>query len=243
MKKKIQLDISTKEKKWILVLLACILLFVAYQFGYVVLTNKTATNNEKIEELEDHVSSLELMNKNRSMYSEGIEECNSKMDEIRGKFVKEETPEDNIMFIRSMEKNIGIEVYEINLYDKAMITNLTSDQSQTSIESTEEQTETTPDSSSNQSESQFVETGFNYAIDMKFKCSYEELKEMIAYINEYPYMRVVQSVSVVFDGDTGKLIGELTINIYTLDEATNDYEEPSTGITSFGNNDIFGTIH
>lgn len=242
MKKKIQLDISIKEKKWILVLLACIILFVAYQLGYAVLMNRTAINNKEIEELKSQVSALELMNKNKSMYSEGIEECNSKMDEIRGKFVKEETPEDNIMFIRNMEKNIGIEAYEINLYDKAMITNLTSDQSQTSMESTGEQTETTLDAQSNQSESQFVETGINYAVDMKFKCTYEQLKEMITYINEFPYIRVVQSVSVVFDADTGKLIGELTMNIYTLDEATNEYEKPSTGITSFGTDDIFGTI-
>lgn len=230
MKKKIQIDISIKEKKLILVLLACVLLLIAYQFGYVVLSNRTASNNEKIEELEDYVSSLELMNINKSMYSNGIEECNSKMDTIRGKFIKDETAEDNIMFIRTMEKNLGIEVYEINLYDKALITNLVSDQSQTSIENTG-------------SGASLVETGYNYVVDMKFKCSYEELKKMIAYINEYQYMRAIQSISVVFDADTGKLIGELTMNIYTLDEATNDYEEPNTGVTNLGTDDIFGTIH
>jgi hypothetical protein len=250
MKKKIQIDISIKEKRLILVLLACILLFLAYQFGYVVLSNRTTSNNEKIAELEDYVSSLELMNINKSMYSNGIEECNSKINTIRGKFIKEETQEDNIMFIRTMEKNLGIEVYEINLYDKALITNLASAQSQTTTENTDTQNETTIDqtsdqldSSGNPSGSSIVETGYNYVVDMKFRCSYEELKEMIAYINEYKYMRAIQSISVVFDADTGELIGELAINIYTLDEANNEYEEPITGITNLGIDDIFGTIH
>lgn len=242
MKKKVQIDISMKEKKLILILLAFVLLFLAYQFGYVVLTNRATANHQKITDLEDRVASLELMNINKSMYTNGITDCNDKMDVIRAKFIKEETPESSIMFIKNMEKNLGIEVYELNLYDKALITNLALDQSQTSTESTDT-TESTGDTSSDSSSAQFVQTGYNYAVDMKFKCSYEELKEIIMYINEYKYMRAIQSISVVFDGDTGKMIGELTMNIYTLEEATNEYEEPSTGITNFGTEDIFGTIH
>lgn len=235
-----QIDISMKEKKLILILLAFVLLFVAYQFGYVVLTNRTTTNNQKIADLEDRVTSLELMNINKSMYSNGITDCNDRMEAIRAEFVKEETPESSIMFIRNMEKNLGIEVYELNLFDKALFSNLTLDQSQAS---TENSAESTGDTSADTSSDQFVQTGYNYAIDMKFKCSYEELKKMITYINEYQYKRAIQSISVVFDGDTGELIGELTMNIYTLDEATNEYVEPNTGVTNFGTEDIFGTIH
>lgn len=231
-----QIDISMKEKKLLLILLAFVLLFMAYQFGYVVFTNKATTNNQKITDLEDRVASLEIMNLNKSMYTNGITECNDKMGEIRTKFIKEETPESSIMFIKNMEKNLGIEVNELNLYDKALITNLALDQSQPSTENT---AESTGDTSSNQ----FVETGYNYAVDMRFKCSYEEFKKMITYINEYQYMRTIQSVSVVFDADTGELIGELTINIYTLEEATNEYVEPNTGITNFGTENIFGTIN
>ena len=239
MKKKIQIDISMKEKKLILILLAFVLLFVAYQFGYVVLTNRATANNQEISELEDRVASLELMNINKSMYTNGVTDCNDKMEAIRAEFVKEETPESSIMFIRNMEKNLGIEVYELNLFDKALISNLTLDQSQASTENSESTGDTSTDSSGDQ----FVQTGYNYAVDMKFKCSYEELKKMITYINEYQYMREIQSISVVFDADTGELIGELTMNIYTLEEATNEYVEPNTGITNFGTENIFGTIH
>lgn len=234
-----QIDISMKEKKLILILLAFVLLFVAYQFGYVVLTNRATANNQEILELEDRVASLELMNINKSMYTNGVTDCNDKMEAIRAEFVKEETPESSIMFIRNMEKNLGIEVYELNLFDKALISNLTLDQSQASTESSESTGDTSTDSSGDQ----FVQTGYNYAVDMKFKCSYEELKKMITYINEYQYMREIQSISVVFDADTGELIGELTMNIYTLEEATNEYVEPNTGITNFGTENIFGTIH
>lgn len=240
MKQKMQIDISMKEKKLILILLAFVLLFVAYQFGYVVLTNRATANNQKITDLEDRVASLELMNVNKSMYTNGITECNDKMELIRAQFVKEETPESSIMFVRNMEKNLGIEVYELNLYDKVMISNLTLNQDQTTTENTEE---STGDTSTDSSSDQFVQTGNNYAVDIKFKCSYEKLKKMITYINEYEYMRAIQSISVVFDSDTGELIGELTMNIYTLEEATNEYVEPNTGITNFGTEDIFGTIH
>lgn len=243
MKKRMQIDISMKEKKLLLILLAFVLLFVAYQFGYVVLTNRATANNQKITDLEDRVASLELMNINKSMYTNGITECNEKLEAIRTEFVKEETPESNIMFIRNMEKNLGIEVYEINLYDKALITNLALDQGQTNPENTDNKAGETGDTSTDSSGAQFVQTGYNYAVDIKFKCSYEELKKMTTYINEYQYMRAIQSISVVFDGDTGELIGELTMNIYTLEEATNEYEEPNTGITNFGKDNIFGTIH
>lgn len=235
-----QIDISMKEKKLILILLAFVLLFVAYQFGYVVLTDRATANSQEITDLEDRVASLELMNINKLMYTDGITDCNDKMEAIRVEFIKEETPESSIMFIRNMEKNLGIEVYELNLFDKALISNLTLDQSQVNTENPEE---STGDTSTDSSGDQFVQTGFNYAVDMKFKCSYEELKKMITYINEYQYMRAIQSISVVFDGDTGELIGELTMNIYTLEEATNEYEEPNTGITNFGTENIFGTIH
>lgn len=249
MKKKVNIDLSMKEKRLLLILGAFIILFLAYQFGFVVLMNKASKNNEQIDGLEARVEQLEMMEVNKSVYTKGIKENNEKINEIYSKFVNDTTAENNILFIKDIEDKTGVEVSEIDLYDKAVISNQSSEANTTTTDTT---TSTSADGSSVDSsvgttqsteQAMFVQSGFNYMVKFNFKASYNELKEMITYINQYPYFRTIDNVSVVFDSDTGELMGELTLNIYTLVDATNAYEEPISNVHEIGVDNIFGTIH
>ena len=150
---------------------------------------------------------------------------------FRSKFVNDTTPENNILFVKDIEDKTGVEVSEIDIYDKAVISNASANGTNTSTSDTSDSTASSSDSTGadttqSTDQSQFVQSGFNYMVKFNFKASYDELKAMITYINEYPYYRTIDDVSVVFDSDTGELMGELTLNIYTLVDATNAYEEP-----------------
>lgn len=241
MKKKANIDLSMKEKRLLLILGAFVILFLAYQFGFVVLTNKASENNEQISGLQDRVAQLELMEVNKPMYTKGIKENDEKLSEIYSKFVNDTTAENNILFVKEIEDKTGVEVSEIDLYEKAVISNQPTDASTITEDGSAD--DSNASTTQNTDQSQFVQSGFNYMVKFNFKASYSELKDMINYINAYPYFRTIDDVSVVFDSETGELMGELTLNIYTLVDATNPYEVPVSGVYDIGVDNVFGTIH
>ncbi|WP_167954734.1 hypothetical protein [Anaerosporobacter faecicola] len=248
MNKKMQIELSVKEKKLMVILLALLFLFFAYQFGYLEFMERAEKNNKESNRLEEEVEALELMNINKKVYTDGITECEESMKKIRGMFLNQETPEDIIMFLRGMEEKTNIQINEITLYEKTMITNLSVQTSGTQTVNQEEENEFDEIQKENTVQSistdgnAFIESGYEYVVDIKIKCKYEELKAMIAYINKYPSMRTIDCLSVVFDAGTGKLMGELSIKIYTLLDGTYEYVEPITGVVAEETDNIFDTI-
>lgn len=266
MKKKLNIDLSIREKKLLLIFLAFLVFILAYQFVFVRYMDKTDRNNKEIETLSDRVSELRQIQIKEIAFAEDIENFKKDIEEIKGKFINKETPEDKIMFIRTMEKDIGIEVSEINLFAPMIIggnteVGVTSTQT-TDTGSTEINDPNTAQSQTNNDETDVNENtqingdtpldsnslvtnngvGMNHKISIRFKASYDQLKKMINYIKDFPYLRTIDSLSTSFDSETGLLVGDMTLNVYTLHEGTNHYKEPETGVNDLGVSNIFGTI-
>ena len=69
------------------------------------------------------------------------------------------------------------------------------------------------------------------------------MENRYASILAYADKRNVPSISLSYDGESGKLSGNMTVNMYYMtgrEDAA--YEEPSSGVHSLGVKNIFGTI-
>jgi hypothetical protein len=75
-----------------------------------------------------------------------------------------------------------------------------------------------------------------------FSSTYTETKAMIEDILTNPYVRNLRSFSLSYDGGGELIVGTLDLNMYYLAGTDKVYEEPDTGITVRGKDNIYETI-
>ena len=82
--------------------------------------------------------------------------------------------------------------------------------------------------------------GYYASIGIRYEASYSGLKEMIAYVNEFKDRTTITQFSAAFDDATGKLTGEMTLNMYYITNTGKDYVPPVFDFMPKGVSNIFG---
>lgn len=82
--------------------------------------------------------------------------------------------------------------------------------------------------------------GYYASVGVRYEASYAGLKEMIAYVNQFKDRTTIDQFSASFDDTTGKLTGEMTLNMYYLTNTGKDYVPPVFDFMPKGVNNIFG---
>ena len=82
--------------------------------------------------------------------------------------------------------------------------------------------------------------GYYASVGIRYEASYAGLKEMIAYVNQFKDRTTIDQFSASFDDTTGKLTGEMTLNMYYLTNTGKDYVPPVFDFMPKGVNNIFG---
>ena len=82
--------------------------------------------------------------------------------------------------------------------------------------------------------------GYYASIGIRYEASYEGLKDMIAYVNKFKDRTTIAQFSASFDNSTGKLTGDMTLNMYYLENTGKDYVPPVFENMPKGVNNIFG---
>lgn len=75
-----------------------------------------------------------------------------------------------------------------------------------------------------------------------FTTGYQDCKSVFASILAFADHRNVPSITLAYDAETGKLKGNMSVNMYYLTRTDKEYGEPDSGVTNFGKDDIFGTL-
>lgn len=101
----------------------------------------------------------------------------------------------------------------------------------------QESTESTPENTTGPTGN--VE-GYYASIGIRYEASYEGLKDMIAYVNKFKDRTTIAQFSASFDNSTGKLTGDMTLNMYYLENTGKDYVPPVFENMPKGVNNIFG---
>ena len=68
--------------------------------------------------------------------------------------------------------------------------------------------------------------GYYASIGIRYEASYNGLKEMIAYVNAFQDRTTITQFTAAFDDATGKLTGEMTLNMYYITNTGKEYVPP-----------------
>ena len=82
--------------------------------------------------------------------------------------------------------------------------------------------------------------GYYASIGIRYEAGYAGLKEMIAYVNNFKDRTTISQFTANYDDSTGKLNGEMTLNMYYLENTGKEYVPPVFPNMSKGVMSIFG---
>lgn len=225
---------NSEVTKLLLVLVLVVLLaFMGYNFLYVPQREKLDKLVEENFELEKNMIILQNKTRDEAMYKEKINASKEAMTEVMNRYAAGHTPEKSIMLVDTMVNEIGIELPNINFGSPSALTNV----QMPIVKSTEGET----------GEASYTVDYYNVGItseslSMSYKCTYDQMKQFVDFLNAYPERMNISSVSVSYDSETGNLSGSLLLNLYAVTGTDKQYVDPEITDIRLGDENIFGNV-
>jgi len=159
-------------------------------------------------------------------FKEGIVESRNSMQELMDKYSAGNTPEKSIMMVNKMEGDLGLRFPNLS-FSKPITVN--SVKMPMILEG-----ETGAYSIGYYDVSLLKET-----LGTSYSCTYEQLKQLIDFVNSYPERMNISSISMAYNSETGGLMGDMTLNLYAVTGTDKKYVEPVISDLSMGETNIF----
>lgn len=239
------MKISERDKKLLIYLCSGLLLLVAYFFGYTKYSEKKAVVQLEIDQLNTRYNDLKAKDDKRASYIAETEKNTSIINETAKLYPSEVTLEGEIYFTKLIEDASGAWVRQW-LYTQAEEVLPLSASDTTPNDTTQGEGTTSEGATGGQTTSETIVPttfkGYKTVSTISFDADYNQLKNMINYINTYASRKVIQQISVAFDSSTGILTGTMAYNNYFIVGSTSTYtpyEIPSNGQ---GVTNVFGQM-
>ncbi len=225
----------------ILIMLLGILIPVAiYFFVYTSFTEKTAAMNADNETLQTEVDYLQDLADHKQQYIDDTAAMQIQIDEIKSRFPAEYKPEDDIMYIIGVENDYGAEIPTIAMGTSSMIEVAAA--AEETAEAPAEGAEATDDAAGDTVDTTTPAISlYQTPISVSMQSSYRSLKDIVTYINTDTDRKSIDSLSVVFDTETGLLASTMAFNAYSLTGTEKEYAAPQVNGVFYGTSDIFNT--
>lgn len=219
--------INKEIQKFLLMLVLVVLMaLVAVLYLYLPLVeDKNALIQENIQ-LNTRWIELQNMGRETEVYKANINASKTEISKVFSRYGAGNTPEKSIMFVNSLESEVGIKIPNVSFSSPSTLTSVQLPM----IEDMEDGTYVIHYSTVDL----LAET-----LTMSYSCSYEEMKRLIDYINAYAERMNIQSISISYDSETGNLSGSLVLNLYAVTGGDKVYEKPEVEDIRLGEDNIF----
>lgn len=240
--------ISDANLKVIYSLIAIIVLVLAYMFGVSKNIQKHSELKEQNEILQAEVNELSQKKASIGEVEDEIASIDARMDELCKRFPYRMTEQTVYAIMQDMMDKTGVECSSIsispnNLFfstglvpEGELSNNVKDDYLAWGLEEPEEE-ESTEEPVLDLANLAAYET----AVAIPFSGEYDQVKDMITYINEHENHMSMGPLSASFDSSTGLVSGSVTISMYSLLGNGETYSEPSIPSYEKGVDNIFGS--
>ena len=227
--------VSDRDKKILYVLAMVIVFYLAYQFGYTKLVEKTDEYTNEYRERNAVYSDLSAKNAKLSVYKADTETYDEEYKEIMASYPAGSSTEELIIYIMKFEEETGLWFSSISLSGESAIYSFGNYSS------------TNPSDSAYIISSDYV--GYQAPITLTYQCSYNQFKEFLDYLNDYQYRYTIDTVSCSYtdttasensDG-TGTVTGSMQISQYYVTGSDRTYNDITLPSVRVGTSNIFAS--
>lgn len=261
-----KIKISDSDKRLLIIFFAIVLLACSYFFVFNKGMNKASELEAQNAEDRAKVQQMQQMEASLPQVKEKIENMKQTQADIIAKYPSDMTTEKSIESLQDYEDHSSdFHITDITFAmrmplvgaadttaagsstDAADSSTETADgAADSAADDTSATTDTTADTQSTEDGTDDAATdasvvaGYYASIGIRYEASYSGLKEMIAYVNEFKDRTTITQFSAAFDDATGKLTGEMTLNMYYITNTGKDYVPPVFDFMPKGVSNIFG---
>lgn len=263
-----KIKISDSDKRLLIIFFAIVLLACSYFFVFNKGMNKASELEAQNAEDRAKVQQMQQMEASLPQVKENIENMKQTQADIIAKYPSDMTTEKSIESLQDYEDHSSdFHITDITFAmrmplvgtadttaagssadtadettdgttdsaadDTSVTTDTTADTQSTGDGTDDATTDASADTSGNVA-------GYYASIGIRYEASYSGLKEMIAYVNEFKDRTTITQFSATFDDATGKLTGEMTLNMYYITNTGKDYVPPVFDFMPKGVSNIFG---
>lgn len=261
-----KIKISDSDKRLLIIFFAIVLLACSYFFVFNKGMNKASELEAQNAEDRAKVQQMQQMEASLPQVKENIENMKQTQADIIAKYPSDMTTEKSIESLQDYEDHSSdFHITDITFAMRMPLvgtadttaagsstdaadnsTETTDGAADSAADDTSATTDTTADTQSTEDGTDDAATdasvvaGYYASIGIRYEASYSGLKEMIAYVNEFKDRTTITQFTAAFDDATGKLTGEMTLNMYYITNTGKDYVPPVFDFMPKGVSNIFG---
>ena len=259
-----KIKISDSDKRLLIIFFAIVILACSYFFIF----NKGMTKASELEAQNEQdsakVQQMQQMEASLPQVKENIENMKQTQADIIAKYPSDMTTEKSIESLQDYEDHSSdFHITDITFAMRmplvgAVDTTAADSSADTADETTDGAADSAADDTSATADTQSAGektddaaadasadtvgnvAGYYASIGIRYEASYNGLKEMIAYVNAFQDRTTITQFTAAFDDATGKLTGEMTLNMYYITNTGKEYVPPVFDFMPKGASNIFG---
>lgn len=259
-----KIKISDSDKRLLIIFFAIVLLACSYFFVFNKGMNQASELEAQNAEDSAKVQQMQQMEASLPQVKENIENMKQTQADIIAKYPSDMTTEKSIESLQDYEDHSSdFHITDITFAMRMPLVGAadttTADSStetadgaaDSAADDTSATTDTTADTQSTEDGTDDAATdasadtagnvaGYYASIGIRYEASYSGLKEMIAYVNAFQDRTTITQFTAAFDDATGKLTGEMTLNMYYITNTGKEYVPPVFDFMPKGVSNIFG---
>jgi hypothetical protein len=199
------------------------LVYIPYKDQTEILKKETAALKSRAEELKGYEEEI-------PRYERENEAAKEDVREILTKFPVKSLEEDAVLYAANLEaRNSNTSIASVGIGEPELVYSV----GPTSVYLTEED-----EAEGNQRTFQL----FRQQITFANQFSYNGMKQFVKDIVDDENSRTIETMSVSYDRGTGILVGNTTMNLFTLTGSDAEYDRPVISGIDLGTDNIFGTL-
>lgn len=249
-----KIKLSDSDKRLLIIFLAILMVVASYFFFFTKSMSKASDIEDGNTKDKAQVQQMEQMEAALPQVRENMKNLKQKQADIIAKYPSDIKTEKVIRILQDIEDNNDYHISDITFAmrnplqitpDASAAADTGSDESSsdTTTDTTEASTESTEsgaDNSTDDGTESGPVTGYYASIGVVYDASYDGLKDMLAYVNEYSDRMTITDFNSSMDSETGRLSGQMTFNMFIITNTGKEYVEPKFDFMLKGVQNIFG---
>jgi len=218
------MTISKRDMRMLFMLLGAVFLLVGYFAVYHPYMEKADAVQADIDELQPKLDTLRDYFQNIDAYQAGIKETKRTVQTEMEHYSTDIRPENMILYAKSIETNFGVDVTGISFDDPISVLEFQGVEEQDGAYSVRDL------------------TAFQRSMTINCNLSYQQMKDMIDYINTTEQRTSLDSINITYDAESGELTGDATLKQYFVTGKGDKYIAADVPDMELGKGNLFGTM-
>lgn len=240
------MEISARDKKLLVYLLAISIIAGAYFFVAKPLLDKQEALTTEINELQQRVTHYTDIYNNMESYESKIAEAQTKYNETCNKLFGGLNQDNTIMLVKDLEDTTDVWIARLSFQEEEVVFGEAAAEGEAAdgtgdVAATDATDGTAAEGGEAEAAGPASIQGVRQDLNIDYAASYDNFKRFIEYIQNYDERLFISSINATYSVDSGLVGGSIVLSQYAILGTDKEYKAPEISNVQLGTDTIFKT--